>query len=191
MSRGEGGRGMTAAELDALLAMLDPDREVAGQIYEDIRNRLIGLLDFWGCTHPEALTDETFNRVARKAAEGLVLQRSNPYPYIMGVARHVFQEWLRRQQKEIQIAGSGDWPPASPPEEEPDFRLEHLRQCLETLAADQKRLLLRYHEKEQRIRSRKDLCEELGIPMNALRIRVHRLRKKVEACVEEKLRTCP
>ncbi len=178
---------MTAAELDALLAMLDPDREAAGQIYEDIRNRLIRLFALWGCTHPEALADEAFNRVARKAAEGLVLQRSNPYPYIIGVARHVFQEWLRRTQKENKIAESADWPPSAPPEEEPDLRLEHLRQCLETLAPDQKLLLLRYHQEEQRILSRKGLCDELGIPMNALRIRVHRLRKKVEACVEEKL----
>ena len=68
--------------------------------------------------------------------------------------------------------------------------LECLRECLrESLAPDQKSLLLRYHEDKQRIRSRKGLCDELGIPMNALRIRVHRLRKKVEACIEEKLRS--
>lgn len=185
-------RDLTPEEFDALLAMLDPDREVAGQTYERIRNRLIGIFEWRSCAHPEDLTDETFNRVARKAAEGLIIELRNPLPYIIGVARHVFQEWLRKQQKENQIAENADWPPPAPPEEEPDFRLVHVRQCLETLAADQKRLLLRYHEDEQRIRSRKDLCDELGIPMNALRIRVHRLRRKVEACVEEKLRaTCP
>ncbi len=189
MSGKEASRGLTPAEFDALLALLNPDREVAGQIYEDIRSRLIRLFDLWGCTHPEALTDDTFNRVARKAAEGLVLQRSNPIPYIVGVARHIFQEWLRQQQREIKIVESPDWPPSAQPEEEPDFRLAYIRQCLETLAEDQKRLLLRYHEDRQRIRSRKDLCDELGIPMNALRIRVHRLRRKVEACVEEKLRS--
>ncbi|HEX5718122.1 MAG TPA: hypothetical protein VF179_18315 [Thermoanaerobaculia bacterium] len=188
MSGKEAGRGLTPAEFDALLAMLNPDREVAGQIYEDIRNRLIRLFDLWGCTHPEALTDETFNRVARKAAEGLILQRNNPFPYIVGVARHIFQEWLRQQQREAKITEGPDWQPSVPPEEEPDFRLEYIRQCLETLAADQRRLLLRYHEDKQRILSRKGLCDELGIPMNALRIRVHRLRKKVEACVEEKMR---
>jgi RNA polymerase sigma factor (sigma-70 family) len=181
-------RGPTPEEFDALLVILDPDREAAGQIYEDIRNRLSRLLGVWGCTYPDALTDETFNRVARKAAEGLIIKRSNPYPYIIGVARNVFLEWLRKQQKEDQIAESPDWPPSAPPEEEPDFRLEHLHQCLETLGADQKRLLLRYYEPKERIRSRQTLCTELGIPMNALRIRVHRLRKKVEVCIEEKLR---
>ena len=71
---------------------------------------------------------------------------------------------------------------------EPDYRLGPLRACLDILETDQRRLLLRYHQDDQRIRSRKDMCDELGIPMNALRIRVHRLRRKVEACVQEKLR---
>ena len=180
---------LTPAEFDALLAMLHPDRETAGQIYEGIRNRLMRLFEWRHCAHPEDLADETFNRVARKSAEGLALQRSDPYAYFCGVAHHVFQEAARRAMREERVLMKGDWQPTPPPEEEPDSRLEHLRQCLEILAADQRRLLLRYHEDTQRIRSRKDLCDELGIPMNALRIRVHRLRKKVEACVEEKLRS--
>lgn len=177
---------MTREELDALLALLGPDREAAGRRYEEIRTRLIGLFSLWGCTDSESRADETFNRVARKAAEGLILQRSNPFPYIAGVARHVFQEWLRKQRKAPLPEGAEE--PFPHPEEEADFRLEPLRECLGLLSADQRLLLLRYHEDEHRIRSRKVLCEELGIPMNALRIRVHRLRKKVEACVEEKLR---
>lgn len=187
MSREETGRSLTPAEFDSLLAMLHPDREAAGRVYEGIRTRLIRLFEWRQCTHPEDLADETFNRVARKAVEGLTLQRSDPYPYICGVANHVRQEWERQQRRKDRIL-DGDWPPPASPEEEPDFRLEHVRRCLDTLSPDQTRLLLRYHEDEQRIRSRKRLCEELGIPMNALRIRVHRLRRKVEACVEEKLR---
>ncbi|MFP5288326.1 MAG: RNA polymerase sigma factor [Thermoanaerobaculia bacterium] len=177
---------MTPEEFDALLALLDSDREAAGRKYEEIRNRLIGLFSLWGCTDSESRADETFNRVARKAAE--VRERSNPFPFIAGVARNVFFEWLRKQQRENRILESADSQPPAQPEEEPDFRLEHVRRCLDTLAADQRRLLLRYHEDEQRIRARKVLCEELGIPMNALRIRVHRLRRKVETCVQEKLR---
>lgn len=188
MSREEAGRGLTPAEFDALLAMLHTDREVAGQLYEGIRNRLIRMFEWRQCTHPEDLADETFNRVARKAAEGLRLQRSDPYPYFSGVAVHVRQEWERKERRKTYVLVEADWPPSASHEEEPDFRLEYLRQCLETLAADQRRLLLRYHQDEQRIRSRKILCDELDIPMNALRIRVHRLRKKIEACVEEKLR---
>ncbi|MFL6290706.1 MAG: RNA polymerase sigma factor [Thermoanaerobaculia bacterium] len=182
------GRGLTPDSFEALLAMLHTDREIAGQRYEEIRRRLVRLFEWRGCAHSEELADETFNRVARKSAEGLALQRSDPYAYFCGVAHHVFQEVVRREARQHKALESSDWTASDPAEDEPDYRLDHLRACLQTLEAEQRRLLLRYHQEDQRIRSRKDLCDELGIPMNALRIRVHRLRRKVEACVQEKLR---
>jgi len=181
--------GLTPEEFEALLAMLHRDREKAGEIYEGIRRRLIRLFEWRGCAHAEELADETFNRVARKSAEGLELKRSDPYAYFCGVAHHVFQEVVRREAREHKALETGDWISTTDTvEEETDYRLDHLRACLTTLESDQRRLLLRYHQEDQRIRSRKDLCDELGIPMNALRIRVHRLRRKIEACVQEKLR---
>ena len=179
---------LTPDEFDALLAMLHSDRERAGEIYEGIRRRLIRLFEWRGCLHPEDLADETFNRVARKSAKGLKFERPDPFAYFCGVAHRVFQEVIRKEKKEGRVIESGDWAPAAPVEEEPDYRLDYLRACLQGLESGQRLLLLRYHEDKQRIRSRKDLCDELGIPMNALRIRVHRLRKRVETCVQEKLR---
>lgn len=182
------GRGLTREGFESLLCMLDPDRERAGELYEGIRRRLVRLFEWRGCAQAEDLADETFNRVARKSAEGLILQRSDPYAYFCGVAHHVFQELVRRQAREHRLQEVGDRSSSPPLEDEADHRLDHLRACLETLDGEQRHLLLRYHKDDQRIRSRKELCEELGIPMNALRIRVHRLRKKVEACVQKKLR---
>lgn len=179
---------MTPESFDALLSMLHPDREKAGEVYEGIRRRLVRLFEWRGCSRSEDLADETFNRVARKFAHGVELERTDPYPYFCGVAHHVFQEMVRREAREQRALESGDWSSSPPPVDEPDYRLDHLRACLGILEAGQRRLLLRYHQDDQRIRSRKDLCDELGIPMNALRIRVHRLRRKVEACVQEKLR---
>jgi hypothetical protein len=48
-------------------------------------------------------------------------------------------------------------------------------------------LLIEYYkgEKGDRIRHRKLLARQLGIPPNALRIRVHRIREKLERCVNE------
>jgi RNA polymerase sigma factor (sigma-70 family) len=188
LSRSDGGRPLTPEEFEALLRMLDPDREKAGELYESIRRKLIRLFECRGCAHSEDLADETFNRVARKCAEGLKIEREDPYAYFCGVAHRIFQEVVRRELRKKRAEESGDWPPSVQDEEEPDFRLEPLRQCLGTLESAQRRLLLRYYEDEQRIRSRKGLCDELRIPMNALRIRVHRLRRKVETCIEEKLR---
>jgi len=182
------GRGLTPQGFEALLSMLHPDREKAGEVYEGIRRRLVRLFEWRGCARSEELADETFNRVARKSAEGLTLQRSDPYAYFCGVAHHVFQEVVRREARETKALESGDWTSSDTVEDQPDYRLDHLRACLDTLEPDQRRLLLRYHQEDQRIKSRKSLCDEIGIPMNALRIRVHRLRRRVEACVQEKLR---
>lgn len=45
--------------------------------------------------------------------------------------------------------------------------------------------MLSYYEGKQgaRIANRKRIAEELGMPMNGLRIRVHRVREKLEMCL--------
>ncbi|HET9228985.1 MAG TPA: hypothetical protein VFR31_20070 [Thermoanaerobaculia bacterium] len=178
---------LTPESFDALLRMLHPDREKAGEIYEGLRRRLIQMFEWKGCSSScEELADEVLDRVGRKFAAGT--RPEKPDAYVWGVAHHVFQELVRREARERRIIESGDLTPESYPEDEPDRRLAPLRACLQLLEDFQRRLLLRYYEKDQRIQARKDICDELDIPMNALRIRVHRLRKKVEVCVQEKLR---
>lgn len=184
-------QGLTQEGFEALLAQLDPDREKAGERYETIRRRLVRLFDWRGCDRAEDLADETFNRVARRMAEGVELKSSDPYGYFCGVAHLVYKEVLRRSSREHRALESGEWPPPIyvPEEEEPsDRRLECLRQCLAKVPQDQRDLLLRYHQGENNIRNRKALASELGAPLNALRIRVHRTRRKVEACVHNCLK---
>lgn len=178
-------RGLTPESFEALLAMLDPDREKAGEIYERCRQTLIRKFERRGCPVAEELADEVFNRVAGRVLEGVII-REAPLAYISGVARYVLQEYLRSFRRTEPIPDN--WTPPSHPEDEPDCRLDHLNACLKLLDAEQSWLLLKYYEEEQRIQARQDLCKKLGIPLNALRIRVHRLRKKVHACVQEKLR---
>ncbi len=186
MKRAEGDRSLTQEGLDALLDSLDPDRDLAARRYEEIRRRLIRFFEWRGCDTADALTDDTFNRVAGKLAEGLEL-RSDPYAYFCGVARLVALEHGRRTAKESRLLELDGWPPPAEPEDDADHRLGALRRCLDALSPDQRQLVLRYHQGEQRIADRKRLCQELGIEMNALRIRVHRLRRMIETCVQAKL----
>jgi len=183
---------LTPGELDALLRALGPDREKAGEQYETIRRKLVRLFEWRGCAFSEDLADETINRVARRMAEGIELTSKDPFGYFCGVAHLLYKEALRRQAKEHQALESAletdAWPPLQDEETTADDRLEALRGCLEALSAEQRRLVLLYHQDENHIRSRKVLSEELGLPMNALRIRVHRLRRRLEECVAEKLR---
>ncbi|HEY4591603.1 MAG TPA: RNA polymerase sigma factor [Thermoanaerobaculia bacterium] len=176
--------GLTPEAFEALLRQLAPDRERAGELYETIRHKLVRLFEWRGCAAPEDLADVTFNRVARRLAEGVGLRSNDPYGYFCGVAHLVYKEVLRQAAREHRVLTSGDWPPPAAEEDEPsDARLECLRRCLAELPPDQRDLVLRYHQGEHNIRNRQQLAREAGIPMNALRIRVHRVRRKLESCV--------
>ena len=193
-SRTERLQGLTPEGFEPLLAQLDPERERAGEIYETIRHKLIRLFEWRGCASPEDLADETINRVARRLAEGIELRSNDPYGYFCGVAHLVYKEILRQASRESRALASGDWlPPAAEEEEVSDARLDCLRRCLAQLPPDQRDLVLRYYQGinykeksgpgENNIRNRQQLAREAGIPMNALRIRVHRVRRKLESCV--------
>lgn len=54
-------------------------------------------------------------------------------------------------------------------------------------------MMLTYYQGKERVRinNRKLLAETLGVPMNGLRIRVHRLREKLEACLVDCLAETP
>ena len=61
--------------------------------------------------------------------------------------------------------------------------------CLQTFAAAQRSLLLRYYEGDHAVRigNRKRLAEELGMLPNALRNRAMRLRALLEACMASRM----
>ncbi len=192
--RGQREDGLTAEGFAALLVQLDPAPDLAAEKYETIRRKLIRLFEWRGCTSPEDLADETINRVARRLAEGVELRSNDPYGYFCGVAHLVYKEVLRRAAREHRAIESQGWPPASfAAEDEPaDDRLESLRRCLDGLPPDQRDLILRYYRGEDRpgesnIRNRQSLAQDLELPMNALRIRVHRVRRKLESCVQSAL----
>src|SRR5262249_46169865 len=113
-----------------------------------------------------------------------------PYRYFHGVARWLLLEVLREQERGRQ-ALSRQPPPVSNPKmpEAPDRPYECLQRCLQGLPSHSRELLMQYYEGERggKIENRQKLAEQMQIPLNALRIRCHRLGKKLEACVSD----CP
>lgn len=179
------GRGPTSAALEALLAALGPDAESAAAAYERIRDRLTRLFQWRGCREPEALVDETFDRVARRLEGGLEIHSEDPYRYFVGVAHRVFHEILRAEARERRALRDLRHQPEPRTLDDADrLRLDCLDRCLAELG-DDRRWILRFYrgEKGEKIRNRKALAEELGITANALRIRAHRLRARLETCV--------
>lgn len=186
--RARAAAGLTREGFDALLAQLGGEPEGARR-YEEIRRRLIRLFEWRGCETPEDLADETIDRVARRLAGGLVVESGDPYRYFCGVAHRVYLEVLRgRRRERLALERESRTPPPAPPEEESPERLACLRHCLARLSADQAGLILDYHREERgagKIEARKRLAGRLGLPMNALRIRAHRIRRGLEGCIGE------
>jgi len=176
--------------LERLLALFDPDPAKAARHYQLLRKKLTRLFEWRGARFPEDLADETISRVARKLDEGVEIRSDDPFRYFCGVAHMVFKEVLRERKRERQLLDPGNWAPSQAPYEEPDDeRMAFLKECLERLPEGNRHLILAYHEGErrERIENRRLLADELDIPLNALRIRVHRIRAKLERCVKKRL----
>ena len=182
--------------LNGLLARLDADRQRAGEKYELIRAQLIKFFECRGCVSPRDLADETINRVARKIMEGEQIHPDALAGYFYGVARNVFREHLRSLEREAPLLD--DLPPSEHPSTDPielgqrqterlnlERRLECLESCVKHLPPEHRTLIISYYEGEERVKieNRRRMAQALGIPINILRIRVHRIREKLERCV--------
>jgi DNA-directed RNA polymerase specialized sigma24 family protein len=170
---------LTQEAFDRLLAWLDPDREQAGKKYEVIRLRLIKILTCRGCTEADALADETINRVARKVQILSEDYKGDPAHYFYGVAHKVHLEYLRR--KPIPVL-----PQPVDQTDEIEQEYDCLEQCMQRLTPNNRELVLQYYkeDKQAKIKHRKSLAEQLGIALNALRIRAHRIRATLQRCVQ-------
>lgn len=180
---------LTQEAFDKLLAALGQDRQRAGEMYLEIRSNLARFFEWRGCPFPEDHTDETFNRVAKRIAEGEEIL--NPMSYCVGVARMLLLEINKDRAKEQQaLAEIAVSQPVASDFEESEESIECLRECLETLSAENRELITQYYqgEKGAKIENRKRLVERLGIPVNTLRMRALRLRERLQSCVEDCLK---
>ena len=166
-------------DFDRLLAWLHPDRDEAGKKYEDIRRRLIRYLTYYGCANGEDLADETINRVIKKVPEIADTYVGDPARYFGGVARNI--------RKELCNPPPPPPPPEPDPPDEKERRQRCLDKCMEKISLAEREWVVRYYcaDKSEKIENRKKMSEELGIEPNALRIRLHRVRKRLRKCVTD------
>jgi len=175
---------LTEEAFAKFLACLDSDPARAGEKYETLREALVKFLDWRGALFPEELVDEIFNRVTRKLEEGETI-RDLP-SYCHGVARMVFLQSLERPgNKRVELEELSMV--AVPKPDVANVRRECLNHCLRRLPAENRELIIEYYRKEgrQKFDHRIAMAERLGIPLNALRSRVQRIRDKLERCVRQ------
>jgi DNA-directed RNA polymerase specialized sigma24 family protein len=171
---------LSPENFDTFLAWLDSDRDEAGKEYELIRRRLIKIFASRGCRWPEDLADETINRVIFKIGEISKGYCGDPGRYCGGVARHVFQEYARRYPPVPAV-------PETVPPATRERELQCLEGCLDGIPENLRTIILRYYEGEKRarIRNRERLARDMSTEINALRIRVCRIRSVLKQCVSD------
>ncbi|MCM3901132.1 MAG: hypothetical protein ND866_05455 [Pyrinomonadaceae bacterium] len=175
---------LTGEALERFLSCLDANPEHAGRKYEAIRQKLVKIFDWRGARFPEECADETINRVVRKLEYG---QEIRDIPtYCQGVARLVFLEALKKAENREVSLDELKSVPAAPvlPEDDSEQRKCFVR-CLSELPIESRQLILQYYEDERRVKinNRQAMANQLGIPLNALRSRVQRIRNKMEQCI--------
>ena len=176
---------LTQDAFDKFLASLGEDREAAGAKYLEIRNNLVRFFQWRGSHFPEEYADETINRVAKRVSESEEIR--NLPSYYLGVARMLLLEINRERAREQQVLAemSCSLPSSSEPDEI-DEHIDCLREGLQQLSPENRHLILHYYhgEKGEKIKSRKTLSQQLGIPINTLRMRALRIREELQQYVE-------
>ena len=176
---------LTREGLDQFLAQLDSDRDVAGQKYQSLREKLVHYFDWRDCPFPEEHADEALNRVVRKVAAGEVFEDVSTY--VFGIARMMLLEISRAKERErVALLHQPKFEQVvDTSTDEAQERIDCLRKCLAALPVQDRQLIIEYYEGEgsTKIQQRKALAERLGTPANALRIRACRLRDKLSNCM--------
>ena len=166
----------------------------AAESYESVHHRLVkfsnGAAAATRWPAPIAM-----DQVARRLSDGAGLTAADPYLFFHGVAVNVLRGTLAVAQRaqpslddlpaslghddpraaEDRAAGRGDARTA------PDL----FDSCLSALPPESRELVAQYHLDldGRKMDVRRALAASLGIPLNALRIRVFRLRQSLERCV--------
>jgi DNA-directed RNA polymerase specialized sigma24 family protein len=157
------------------LRLLDSDPSAASDKYSELSRGLVRYFEWNRCLEPEDMAQETLLRGFRRLRAGASITIGDPRGYFWGIAYNVLREgW--KPPREVSIEGR-DFP-ISDSEFRRLNRAEQsifLRECQDALPAKEKEMLIAYADgrgAEWGVRN--------GIEPGALRLRIHRLRQKLE-----------
>jgi DNA-directed RNA polymerase specialized sigma24 family protein len=182
------GKNLTPESFDQLLNALSPDRREAAAAYAKLRDALVRFFQLKGDFAPETAADATLDRVAVKISESVKIDNLTRYSF--GVARFIFLERLHSRKKE-KIAAEGFYTTNNlqkNPEESDDF--SPFRECFEGLPRDENILMQTYFADlsyEKLIAQRQESAKQYNISLENLRLKIFRLRRRLNDCVRRKL----
>ena len=172
---------------EEILAWLNPDRDVAASMYVQLRHDLAKLFIWGKCADPEGMTDEAFDRVAKKVHEVRQTYEGDPRLYFRAVANNLIKENFKKIKTYVSLDG------VDLPQQQPNRTAEEiaavddcLQSCLRKLDVEKRKLILAYYakEKQAKIDYRHELAQRLEISLETLRVRVFRIRASIAECIE-------
>jgi DNA-directed RNA polymerase specialized sigma24 family protein len=190
-------RGLTHLAFNRLLDWLDNGVASHGEKYLESRRRLTAYFDRRGRASADDLADETLNRIGSTLQHDGTITVTPPERYCYVVARFVLLEDIRRGQRHAREQASlsrhaDPWTGhrTSLTQEDSvaksEARLACLDRSLQSLEPDVRKIIVEYYRYggAERIARRRELARTLGISINALGIRVCRIRAALAAQME-------
>ena len=184
---------ISSEAFEKLLQRLSPDRATAGERYEEMRWKLVKFFECNLCALPEDLADQALDRLIYRLSHEEIQEIAT---FVWGIARNLVQEARRRARKTISLSEL----PGEPYESGQSGHLiddeiagaemtSILRECLEQVPPEEKEVFLSYYRMNGSASpERNRLARKLGINLGALRVRVNRLRNKLEKCVQRAMK---
>ncbi|MFN0109941.1 MAG: hypothetical protein ACKVZH_13890 [Blastocatellia bacterium] len=174
---------MTEEEFERFLKWLDEDRQAAALEYEKLRRRLILYFVQRKCADAEDLADQVLDAAARQLSKQNSLFLQKPLPYIFGIARNLYRRYFNQQ---ILSDSDVDWDrlPLQSNVDQSQFkegRNRCLGLCLRSLKDSDRDLFLLYYLNKV---DRPILAKQFRMTINAVRLRMMRLRDQLHFCIE-------
>lgn len=185
---------------EVLLKRLNSDQKLAEEKYLVVRNKLIIFFRTRGYSQMDLeLTDKTIDRAARKLleqnnSENNEIQNNLSDSYFLSVAHFVLKEHQRSIKPTVaiedlpannQLTTKNNQEQNLIEQEQTNLTTSCFNDCLANFPIEQKLLIIEYFSVEMtKAEQRQSLADKLGININALRVKAHRLRQDLVKCVE-------
>ena len=179
---------LTQENFKTLLNWFSPDKDEAGERYEQIRQGLIRYFQFRGCQTPDLLADETITRVAVKLPSFDMSNNVKTVTYFYGFAKNIYLEY-RKKNKEIGIETVAFLSDKTPNEAEKreEIVFDCLDNCLARFPSEERDLLLQYYSKnkQEKFELRRNLAAQWNLKKGTLHTKIHRLKSNLGQCVRK------
>jgi DNA-directed RNA polymerase specialized sigma24 family protein len=177
---------------DILLACFSAGRDEAGLQYEELRRRLVYYFIRKGSRYPEDLFDAAVDRAAEKLRKGEQIETGDPFKFVFGFARNIMREqWAKPVVEQVATDPPGKSTDADEELEaerlKSESRLDCLDECVSHYPPETRALVIDYYndEAQSNKKNRMRIASELRIDLNTLRVRIHRIREKLEKCITD------